>query len=343
MPEKKILIRADGNTQIGLGHIYRCIAIAEMLEENFIPEFLLSKLSNFTAVIPSRYSVKHIPGDIEIASEYEWIQKNYDTGSVLMIADGYLFNSEYQKKIKSIGVKLVYIDDLAREYMYADVVLNHAPSAKNLVYKKEDYSALYLGTEYALLRKGFLAKAKKVHNKFAAIKKVLITLGGSDENNITLKILEALLSLPQIEKIDIVFGAAYPHKERLVHFIESSEKKISLFSNLSENEMLNLMENCDSAFAPCSTTCLELIALNKPVFAGYSADNQLAIYESLKTNGYIFDLENLNDISVKKIKQVTEENLNNETAINKMLNLQKQLIDGLSGERIIKLIKELAA
>ncbi|MDP1801969.1 MAG: UDP-2,4-diacetamido-2,4,6-trideoxy-beta-L-altropyranose hydrolase [Bacteroidota bacterium] len=343
MPEKKILIRADGNTQIGLGHIYRCIAIAEMLEENFTLEFLLSKLSNFTGVIPSRFSIKHIPEEIEIAAEHLWLQKNYDTGSALMIADGYLFNSEYQKKIKSIGVKLVYIDDLAREYMYADAVLNHAPSAKNLVYKKEDYSALYLGTEYALLRKGFLAKAKKVHNKFTPIKNVLITLGGSDENNITLKILEALLQIPQIEKIAIVIGAAYPHKEKIPPFIESSEKNIKLYSNLGENEMLNLMGNCDAAFAPCSTTCLELIALNKPVFVGYSADNQLGIYESLKTNEYIFDLENLNEITVKKIKQVTVENLNNETAINKMLNLQKQLIDGRSGERIVKLIKELAA
>lgn len=343
MPENKILIRADGNTQIGLGHIYRCIAIAEMLEENFIPEFVLSKISNFTSVIPARFTIKNIPEDIETENEYQWIQKNYDSSSTIMIADGYQFTSDYQSKIKNTGLKLLYIDDLAKEHMYADAVLNHAPSAKDLVYKKEDRTKLFLGTEYALLRKGFLLKATEVNNKFAPIKNVLITLGGSDENNITLKIADALVLIKQIEKIDIVVGVSYPYKEELTMFMEGSEKKINLFSNLAEKEMMNLMENCDAAFAPCSTTCLELIALNKPIFAGYSAANQSKIYQFLKSNSFIFDLENLNETSVKKIKELAEENLNNEPAINKMLNLQKQLIDGRSGERILKLIKDLVA
>ena len=31
----KIIIRADGGTSIGMGHVMRCIALADMLKNNF--------------------------------------------------------------------------------------------------------------------------------------------------------------------------------------------------------------------------------------------------------------------------------------------------------------------
>ena len=101
------------------------------------------------------------------------------------------------------------------------------------------------------------------------------------------------------------------------------------------------MSACDAAFAPCSTTCMELFAVNKPVFAGFSASNQIELYNYFKSSGLIFDLKNLQDITVKEIKELVEEKAKHIPEINKMLNLQKQLIDGRSGERIVALVKNL--
>ena len=36
MANKKVIIRVDGNTNIGLGHVYRGIALAEMLKEESV-------------------------------------------------------------------------------------------------------------------------------------------------------------------------------------------------------------------------------------------------------------------------------------------------------------------
>jgi UDP-N-acetylglucosamine 2-epimerase len=55
----------------------------------------------------------------------------------------------------------------------------------------------------------------------------------------------------------------------------------------------------------------------------------------------IFDLKNLQNITVKEIKDLVEQKSKNIPEINKMLNLQKQLIDGRSGERIVAIIKKL--
>lgn len=341
MTKKKVLLRADGNTQIGLGHIYRCIAIAEMLQEDLSCEFLLGHNSQIKNIIPSQFPVKYIPASITLENESEWINENFDTKSLLIILDGYHFNADYQKNLKKLDAKLVYIDDLAKEHMVADAVINHAPSANATDYKKENYTKLFLGIQYAILRQGFLKKAKEAQANFKTISNVLITLGGSDEHNITLKILEPLLEINQIQKIDIIIGAAYPFKEQLEEKVKSSNKHIQLFSNLSELEMINLMSACDAAFAPCSTTCMELFAVNKPVFAGFSASNQIALYNYFKSSGLIFDLKNLQDITVKEIKELVEEKSKQLPEINKMLNLQKQLIDGRSGERIVALVKKL--
>ncbi len=341
MNKKKAVLRADGNLKIGLGHIYRCIAIAEMIQLDFDCEFLLGYQSQFENVIPKQFTVKHIPHNYAIDRENQWIQANYDTNSLLIILDGYHFNSAYQKSIKKTNAKLVYIDDLLNEHMCADIVINHSPNVTINLYKKEKYTKIYTGLEYVLLRKRFLEEASEKKEKKNKISSALITLGGSDEYNITLKILISLLNINQINSINIVIGVSYPHTDKLKQEVARSSKNIKVFSNLSELEMIELMRNCDIAFAPSSTTSLELISVNSVIFGGYSAYNQEYLYNYLKAQQLIFDLGDLQKITSNEISDVVIKHINNEQDIAVMIASQRQVIDGKSGERILKIIKEL--
>lgn len=341
MIKKKVVLRADGNLKIGLGHIYRCIAIAEMLQDDFDCEFLLGYQSQFDNVIPKQFMVKHIPQDYSLDLEHQWIQSNYDTSALIIILDGYHFSSSYQKSIKDIHAKLVYIDDLQNEYMFADAVINHSPNVNIDLYKKETYTQFYTGLDYVLLRKRFLEEAIRQKSSKSNIANALITLGGSDEHNITLKIVQALTDIKQITTINIVIGASYPHKNSLEFAITQSSTNIKLFSNLSELEMLELMKKSDIAFAPCSTTCLELIAINAIIFGGYSAFNQKHLYSYFISQQLIFDLNDLQKITSNEINDIILLHIDNSLEINKMLTLQKQIIDGKSAGRITNIVKEL--
>jgi UDP-2,4-diacetamido-2,4,6-trideoxy-beta-L-altropyranose hydrolase len=341
MSKKKIILRADGNVKMGLGHIYRCIAIAEMIKEDFSCEFLLGHQSQFENVIPKYFSVKYIPEMYSIENEYKWISENYNTNSLVMILDGYQFNSSYQKNIKELQIKLIYIDDLQEGYMYADAIINHSPGVNSNLYIKGAVTKIYTGLEYVLLRHHFLNESKEEKKVKVKISSALITLGGSDEHNITLKILNSLTQIDKISTINIVVGAAYPHKTNLLLEINRSNKKIYLFSNLSELEMIELMKKSDIAFAPCSTICLELIAVNSVVFAGYSASNQKHLYNYLKSQQLIFDLNDLKSATSHKIKDIVLKHIDNISEINKMLALQKQIIDGKSGDRVTEIVKDL--
>lgn len=337
---KKVVFRADGDSKIGLGHIYRCIAIADMLNENFTCEFLLNPNSQIKQVIPLKYSVIYLPSNVT-NNDAEWIKYNYNSEDSIIILDGYQFTSNYQKQLKDNQLRFIYIDDLYRDYMFADAVINHSPLALVENYQKEDYTKLYLGLDYVLLRESFLNASKNpivFNSKFTS---ALICLGGSDEHNVTLKILSALVKLDVFTEINVVVGVAYSYKDTLLDVINSSSKKINVHSNLNETEMLFMMQKNDIAFAPSSTTCLELIAVKKPLFVGFSADNQKGLYEYLINRNLVFDLKNLLNITSEEIFEIVSKNIYDLFAIENMLLAQQKLIDGDSGKRINNIINEL--
>ena len=148
---KTILFRADGNATTGLGHLYRLFSLVEIVKETLDFVFLTYETST-DSVIPKAYNKAIIPKNINIEDEPEWLATNFSPKEFIIIADGYQFIASYQKHIKQKGFSLIYIDDLAKEYMYADVVINHSPYIQETHYKKEPYTKLALGTKYALLR-----------------------------------------------------------------------------------------------------------------------------------------------------------------------------------------------
>ena len=93
-----------------------------------------------------------ISNEITLVNEINWIEENYPSTEYLMIIDGYQFASDYQKNLKETGYKVIYIDDLTQDHMYADIVINHSPSANYEQYDSEKYTKFALGLRYALLR-----------------------------------------------------------------------------------------------------------------------------------------------------------------------------------------------
>ena len=136
---KKIIFRADGNSETGLGHLYRIFALIEMFKSDF--DFvLLTRESTSVSAIPAEYKFHLMPSTISLEEEPDWISTNYPSRTFMIIADGYQFNATYQKKLKEHNYKLIYIDDQIKERMYADVVINHALSVKSSDYAAEPYT-----------------------------------------------------------------------------------------------------------------------------------------------------------------------------------------------------------
>jgi UDP-2,4-diacetamido-2,4,6-trideoxy-beta-L-altropyranose hydrolase len=331
--QKEILFRADGNSAIGLGHLYRLFSLVEMLKEHFTFTFLTSESSAIN-VIPESYQKKTIPNQITINEESNWISKEFDSNRYLLIADGYQFNSSYQQKIKEHGFKLIYIDDLASEHLFADIVINHSPGISKEDFSCESYTKFALGTNYALLRPTFLELSTK-QNTLQQLDTAFVCFGGADPYNLTLKAAKALLKIEQVKKIHIVLGGAYVHKE-----IQRLNKDIiKIYQNLSEKKLSRIMIDSNFAIAPASTILYELCCVKMPILSGFYVDNQKKIYQGFTEKKAIFELGNMKDFSVDCFERELHSFFKSD--FQQFINAQKSIFDKKIKERYHKLISSI--
>lgn len=331
---KTILFRADGNAKTGLGHLYRLFSLVEMTkgQYNFV---FLTKEESTTKVIPKEYRFVTIPQNITIDQEPEWVNSQFRAKSHSMIVDGYHFNSSYQKKLKAAGYTFIYIDDLATEHMYADIVINHSPDLNETHYKTEPYTQLALGTQFALLRPAFL-KAAREKRKTNSIETAFVCFGGSDPNDLSFKAVKALL---QFKKINIVLGEAYNHKD-IIELAKQYSDKIKLYKNLSETELVNVMKESHIGIAPASTILYELCCVKMPILSGFYVENQKNIYRELADLNVIYSGGDFRKATTEDFQSMITSLLKSPLH-NAYLENQSKIFDGNSSQRILGLINRL--
>ncbi len=319
---KKVVIRVDGNTKIGLGHIYRGIALADILKDNYIVEFVTRKNSTISPIQDLEFNYKFIPDEVKFYKESNWFKENYSIDTIIVL-DGYDFDELYQQKIKNLNYRLVYIDDFAKGKQRADLVINHSPGVVESDYKKEKYTDLALGLKYALLRKSFIEFDRTkipVKNK---VNTVFISFGGADSNDFSFLTVKEVMDLESIRNINVVLGAA--NKNSNIFKLESS--KLKIHKNLSEQDIFKLMREADLAIVPSSTTSIELASLGIPMILGYFVDNQKGIYDGFLYKKAVIPIDSFNKYNFKNI--ITEiEKLDNKYTL---LNIQNNLLAMFKG------------
>lgn len=335
---KKIIFRADGNSNTGLGHLYRIFALIEMLKESY-DCILVTRDNSDLAIIPEVYNLQIIPSNISIDDEPNWLKNNFLPSGHIIIADGYEYEEDYQKDIKNKGFKLVYVDDLAKTHMYADVVINHSICIKPKDYRAEPYTRFALGPEYAMLRPKFIeaSKQNKTTNK---ISNIFVSFGGADFYDLTNKCLKGIINLEKIQKINIVIGSAYKHSE-IFNTIKGFEDKVVIHKKLSESQMIALMNECQLAIVPSSTISYEVCSVKMVILSGYYVENQMNIYNGLKTNELIYGGGDFNIYTPQTFHDKVLDILNdNPINYQNKIDRQSRLFDGKQNKRILSLILE---
>lgn len=334
---KKIVFRADGNVNTGLGHLYRLFAIVEMLKNDFEFVFLTRETSSLNS-IPSDYNVKYIPAELPLHEEHLWIAEHFSTQKHLIVADGYQFDRLYQKQIKNKGYKLIYIDDLSSEYMYADIVINHSPHSAEEDYRAESYTKFALGSKYAILRPLFIKEAKQKRIIHTEINTAFVCFGGADNYDLTLKAVQALLEIKQFKKINVVLGGAYQHTD--IVYLAQKNTPISICRNLTEETLIKIMKESHFGIVPASTILFELFCVKMVLLSGYYVGNQEKAYYKLKKMGLIHGADNFITITASNLKNKILSAITNNNE--QLLKNQYDFFDGEQKERILKIVKSVS-
>lgn len=265
---KKILIRADSSSKIGLGHIKRDLVYAK--------KYLSSYDVSFACV--------RLDGDIVDEIPYKVIELEDDSLDKLLdkldffdelIIDHYDISFFDQKKIKSCFPKLLLkvFDDTYERY-YCDEIINHNLGAKKSRYSLESFTKVNLIEP--LIRDEFY-RAKKLNLKKDG---VFLSLGGSDSENLTLKILKILK--PLNIKINLATTSSNKNLKQLKLYVNKN-RFVKLF--IDSDVALVMAQSTKGVVTP-SVMASEAIFMGLDIVCVRVASNQDEIYKYLKQNRY---------------------------------------------------------
>lgn len=340
MDQKRVFFRADGNAKMGLGHVFRSLALVQMLNEDFECYFIIQNPLEALAqnIIKVCKSIIRLEASDDIEKEAEGMVENILNPDDIVVLDGYHFRTNYQKIIRDKGCKLVCIDDIHNYHFVADAVINHAPGLNPEDYSVEAYTRLCFGLDFTLLRAPFLEAAKK-EREISAIASLFICFGGSDFKNITLKVLKSVIEKPDLFKsINIVLGGAFSHQEEIDRLIRENPKlPVNLYRNLSAKEMVDLMQACQLAIVPASSILYEVIAVKMPVISGFYVDNQVDVYKGFKKLGLIYGINDFStfDHYIELIEIIQSDDPK------EIMSNQKKHLSGAAREHFLDLFKSL--
>jgi UDP-2,4-diacetamido-2,4,6-trideoxy-beta-L-altropyranose hydrolase len=338
---KNLIIRADANTQIGNGHVMRCLALAQAwLDAGGHAIFVMAMNApaleaRLRAEDMELIHISTQPGSADDALQTIDLAKRMDASAFAV--DGYHFDAQYQMSIKDNGLYLLFLDDYGHaDYYWADLVLNQNIYAQEGLYtRRAPYTQLFLGTSYVLLRRDFLKWKGWERSIPKVARKILVTLGGGDLNNATLKVIKSLSNL-DIEDLEVVVvvGAGNPHHHVLSAAIEEVEE-MPIILKKDVTNMPKLMAWADVAVSAGGSTSWELAFMGLPgLILGIAENQRLAVNELIRKGVFIGFAEGESIDAQTLAKSIGKLILAQKDRL-AMSHRGKELVDGFGGNRVI--------
>ena len=284
----RVIIRADGNKEIAMGHIMRCLSIGEALKKAGAEVAFVTAGDDTKTLIEGRGFENHVLGTSfrEMEEELPAFRKYFEKNPAQWIfVDSYFVTENYMKELAG-WCKTVYLDDMGQPVYPVSILINYNIYGKKLPYEswyeqagvKKPEKCL-LGCGYAPLRAEFQQGLRsRVQEK---VTDVLVTTGGGDAVNAAGGLCDRLAK--EMEKgyhqgvrYHVVCGPFSEYKEEL-YALAKEHPAFVIHENVTR--MSELMQACDLAVSATGSTMYELCSMQLPVVCFYFAENQRQMAE----------------------------------------------------------------
>jgi UDP-2,4-diacetamido-2,4,6-trideoxy-beta-L-altropyranose hydrolase len=361
-----IIFRVDASTEMGSGHVMRCLTLADAITKKGAQCYFISRQhpGNMLGFIQSKgyHAVALLAPEVnwqplanESKSKYAaWLGvsltddaaqtqlaiKSLCLGSKAdwLVVDHYALDEYWESRLRSYCQEIMVIDDLADRKHDCNLLLDQTFGRDEQDYRllTPEHCTTLTGSQYALLRPEF-AEWRQYSLKRRSqpeLKHLLITLGGVDKDNITGQVLEALKSssLPDDCFITVVMGANAPWLEAVQKQAETLKWHIEVKVNVWN--MAQLMADSDLCIGAAGGTTWERCCLGLPTIMLILAGNQKKITKELSKNQTVYALSKTQDIT-HFIYHLTQ-NINQ---VGQLIIKSSLICDGLGLERTMSFIR----
>ena len=332
-----LLIRADASLAIGTGHVMRCVALAQAWQAaGGMASLVAAELPDALAPRVTEEGVnlawiRGFAGSSEDAEET--VAQARRIGADWVVIDGDRFGSDFLATVRGAGFRVLLIDDFAdRESFPADVIVNPDLDDDGHPYRKRGATAqLLLGPSYILLRREFRQEIEKetipkIGNR------ILVTLGGSDPENLSPEIASALAGCPDLE-ITVVAGAGFDAVDKLFA-LQSANLRVVF----NPQNMAQFMKNADIAIVVAGGTLWELLSMGCSVLSYSRNLAQARVIQALSRRGVLVDMGQTNNFDSSRLVKAVTELVASDSARERMATMGRALVDGSGAARVVEAV-----
>jgi len=335
-----ILFRCDGSVEIGMGHVVRCLALANELKDKYDCNitFAMRKLDLGNKKVLESFSVITANSEDIKLNYVDWLTKSIlDTKTEILILDvrDGLLSSDLKKIKIETGVKLVTIDDPEEKRLEVDLAFYPpVPQVKEMNWTNFK-GKLYSDWKYVILRKEFLNSISSPENDFTNI---FVSMGATDPKNMTNLVVDSLNNISYPFHVNIVIGEGYMFRDELIEKLENISFDYDLLIN--PRNIAKVMSKSNFAVISFGQTAYELTCLGVPAI-------HVCLSEDHKKSSSLFEQTGVG-MTAGIYNQISQDDLSNKILLllekKKLLNKMKSKADSIviSGvEEISKLILKL--
>lgn len=227
---KRILLRADGEEQLGMGHIYRTLSLAYHLTGHEIM-FVTRKDCEMgrKKLEASFFPLRTIEKEEELLRILEEFRPD------IMVNDILNTDEAYMEKIKERVPRVVNFEDKGKGAALADAVIN-------ALYSERERQNEYAGFRYFFIRDEFLTAKPKAFSE--EVKEIVVLFGGTDPTDMTRRIYRIFQEIATERgelRFHIITGFGYRFKDVIkddeAHHIYVHNDVKSVSSYLAKSDM----------------------------------------------------------------------------------------------------------
>lgn len=359
-----IIIRVDASSEMGIGHLMRCLTLANALVKHqksyvkfvcrHLPEALHNQLLLNGHDVALLTGVDEAPLENKLNhSKWLGVRQRFDALETIstigerlwqwLIVDHYGIDEEWQSLLRPTVSKIMVIDDLSDRTHNCDLLLDQTyqqlpDKYLPLVPKK---CHLLLGTNFSLLRPEFkVLRAESIkRRKTWQFENLLITMGGADIHNATLVILKGLLNckLPENLTITVVLGSNTQDIGSIA--VATSGLPCEVHVIQSTPNLASLMVKADLVIGAAGTTSWERCCLGVPSVMAVLAKNQELIANSLHDAGAAVNLGYITSADFTcDLKEKVDMFIKKPSLLEGYSNNAASIVDGRGVDRVLKYV-----
>lgn len=332
----KVAFRLNASKSEGMGHLVRCLALADAIsEQGGHCTFLLHQMDEHVQRVfgDSAHKVRTLKmaPDHSWQSDAEHTRRAIDEKVDWLVCDHYGLDNRWECALRDLCHGILVIDDLADRPHACNVLVDPGFSRTAHDYERwlDHPCKLLLGTQYAILRTTY-ADLHDTAPVWPKASHIHLFFGGGDHAAWLPIYAEVLLTEHPWLKIHAV-GQSDP--STMTHLVEQFKQRLQWSPYL--DDMARSYAQCDLAIGAPGTATWERACVGLPSALIATHPNQVAILKALDDKGFCYYVGEAKKTDPKDFIQCFSEFIGDVEGLRKMRALGVGTVDGRGSQRIL--------